>query len=471
MDADSERLLRGFVEGELSEDEARVLLERLAADPALLDQAAAQWRVDRMLETAGNQESSDDALVRSVRAALEGSKVSEDLSRKVAMRLRGRRRARTSRPGNALPWIIAGAAAAVLVIALVALQSRPANGHRPPERLVQQPVPPEPEPPPPRPPEQPKAPLPKPPPEPPRENPPPPPPAPPPAPREPGKPPPPKPTVAAVARLENARGVQVNGAPARPGQDLLAGQPVETGPDGAAALVLGDGTRIELLAATRVSVDGRIVLAAGRLSADVTPRPAGPPLVFETPHAEATVLGTKLLLAAEGADTRLEVAEGRVRIERRDDRAAVVVAADRVAVVSKGVPLEARPRAAVVSFTLINADTNLPVPGFDPIKDGAALNLSRLPTRRLNIRANTSGTVGCVQFGFDGNVAINTEREAPYGLATSGEKGDPFSAWTPAAGAHTLTATPWSGPPAPQKRGGTGLPGRALTIRFTVVER
>ncbi len=281
--------------------------------------------------------------------------------------------------------------------------------------------------------------------------------------------------MAAVARLESAQGgVHVAGVAARGGQDLLEGQGVETGAEGTAVVVLGDGTRIELFPGTRLGglAGSRVSLASGRLSAEVARRAAADPLVFETPNAEATVLGTRLLLAAEAPGTRLEVAEGRVRVERRDDRASVVVGADQAVVVSRGVALEARPRPAVLGLTLINADTNQPVPGFAPIRDGAVLNLSRLPTRNLNVRADVNGAaIGCVQFGWDGNELFNTERESPYGLVTSGDRSDPFSAWTPPAGAHTLTATPWSGPPAAQKRGGTGLPGRAFTIRFTVVDR
>jgi hypothetical protein len=45
---------------------------------------------------------------------------------------------------------------------------------------------------------------------------------------------------------------------------------------------------------------------------------------------------------------------------------------------------------AVVSFTLINADTDQPIATFDPLISGVTLNLATLPTRNLNIRANTS---------------------------------------------------------------------------------
>jgi hypothetical protein len=86
-----------------------------------------------------------------------------------------------------------------------------------------------------------------------------------------------------------------------------------------------------------------------------------------------------------------------------------------------------------------------------------------LPTRRFNIRANTVGAaVGSVQFGLDGEPEYNTEREAPFGMVSGS------APWTPTPGPHVITATPWSGPPASDKRTGTGTAGRSRTLRFTV---
>jgi hypothetical protein len=49
---------------------------------------------------------------------------------------------------------------------------------------------------------------------------------------------------------------------------------------------------------------------------------------------------------------------------------------------------------SVVSFDLINADTDQVI---GPLNDGDILNLATLPTRNLNVRANTSpSTVGSV---------------------------------------------------------------------------
>ncbi len=118
---------------------------------------------------------------------------------------------------------------------------------------------------------------------------------------------------------------------------------------------------------------------------------------------------------------------------------------------------------AVVAFTLINADTDQPIAGFDPIPTGVTLNLATLPTRNISFRANTSpAIVGSVVFGLDGNTAFSKESVAPYALA-----GDLFGNYTPwnwTLGPHTLTGTPYTG------SGGTGTAGVPLTITFTLID-
>jgi hypothetical protein len=116
---------------------------------------------------------------------------------------------------------------------------------------------------------------------------------------------------------------------------------------------------------------------------------------------------------------------------------------------------------AVSSFTLVNADTDADL---GPLASGAALNLAALPTRNLNVRANTSpATVGSVRFGYDGNANYRTESSAPYALA--GDTGGDYGVWTPTLGTHSLTATPYSG------SGATGTAGTPLTIAFSVVDQ
>ena len=116
----------------------------------------------------------------------------------------------------------------------------------------------------------------------------------------------------------------------------------------------------------------------------------------------------------------------------------------------------------VSSLTLIDADTDQPVAGF-ALTDGATINLATMPTRRLNVRANTSpATVGSVRFVLDGGAINRIENAAPYALA--GDTNGNYNPWTPAVGAHTLTVTPYSA------ANGGGVTGTALTVRFSVLD-
>jgi CubicO group peptidase (beta-lactamase class C family) len=109
----------------------------------------------------------------------------------------------------------------------------------------------------------------------------------------------------------------------------------------------------------------------------------------------------------------------------------------------------------VTALTLVNADTDQPIV---TMTSGMTITLANLPTRNLNVRAVTSPPiVGSVRFALDGNSNYRTETGAPYALA--GDDGGNYRAWTPALGAHTLKATPYSG---------TGTAGTSLTVGFTV---
>ena len=113
---------------------------------------------------------------------------------------------------------------------------------------------------------------------------------------------------------------------------------------------------------------------------------------------------------------------------------------------------------SALTLSLINTDTNKPISGFDPIPNGAVLDLKALPTRNLNIRANAAGAES-VRFELDGNVRI--ESSVPYALA--GDTGGSFKAWTPSVGVHKLVATPYS------ENYAKGTAGTPLTLSFTVV--
>jgi len=118
----------------------------------------------------------------------------------------------------------------------------------------------------------------------------------------------------------------------------------------------------------------------------------------------------------------------------------------------------------VVSMTLINAHTNQSIAGFDPIPQNTVLNLATLPTKNLNVRANTSPSkVGSVRFLYDGKVKNTESGSAPYAFA--GDDDSDYSAWTPTEGNHTITAIPYS------KTDAKGTVGKQFNLSFSVLSQ
>jgi len=111
---------------------------------------------------------------------------------------------------------------------------------------------------------------------------------------------------------------------------------------------------------------------------------------------------------------------------------------------------------AVSSLTLVNADTDADIIN---LSDGYVLDLSVYP--RVNVRANVSGQVESVRFGFDGNANYRTENGPPY--APGPNNGGLYDPWVLSLGTHTLSATPYSADNA------SGTAGAALTVQFSVV--
>jgi hypothetical protein len=106
----------------------------------------------------------------------------------------------------------------------------------------------------------------------------------------------------------------------------------------------------------------------------------------------------------------------------------------------------------VYNFTLINAENNCAIPEYDPIPEGATLNLSSLPTKNLNIRANSNlmATVN-VKFGYNEYDDYCIDRDYPYVLFNSNTQ-----ALT--AGKHAIIATPSV----------DGVVGASRTLNFAV---
>ncbi|MEM8963869.1 MAG: DUF5060 domain-containing protein [Acidobacteriota bacterium] len=114
----------------------------------------------------------------------------------------------------------------------------------------------------------------------------------------------------------------------------------------------------------------------------------------------------------------------------------------------------------VVSFSLIDANTNQPIAIHDPLTDGTELDPTALPAA-LSIRANVSGPVGSVQFQLSGaETHTQTESAEPYALF--GDSNGNYNAWTPTVGGYTLVARSYTG------SGASGTPGADFMITFSV---
>jgi len=369
MNGRREELVAGWLDGSLSAEEQAELLEALRSDEAFAREFAGEVEIHRGLQFSASQsEEGDrraaDRILHYVRASHEGTKFVENVKQRA---LAGGRR-QAPHPGTSLFGPVIAIAAVLMVAMLVGLLAFVSHRHKmasrseiveaprvverevktaPPAR-EEAPVPPKPvedeatrrkrieeelrtavgtkrvEAPPK--PEEPK-----------------------PAPVE-GKPvaapvpksdPPAKPeptkveALPAIARLEGIQGeVWMGGdrTPAVSGLELRDGATLETA--GMAVVRFADGTRIEVsgevklhekLTGKRAAGKG-VTLARGSLSADVSKQPAGQAFLFATPHAEVQVIGTRLSIAS-GAETRVDVHEGQVRVTSLKGGAAVTLSA------------------------------------------------------------------------------------------------------------------------------------------------
>ena len=110
-------------------------------------------------------------------------------------------------------------------------------------------------------------------------------------------------------------------------------------------------------------------------------------------------------------------------------------------------------------FTLINADTNYPMQGFEPMQDGVMINYQTLPTKNINIRIDPSPyMVDSLEVDFNGEIYFQTEGTYPYSVW--GETNGVYKAITPDLGEHILKVTPYK----------NGKQGNPLTIKFKLID-
>jgi hypothetical protein len=119
----------------------------------------------------------------------------------------------------------------------------------------------------------------------------------------------------------------------------------------------------------------------------------------------------------------------------------------------------------VVSLTLIDADTDVAIAEFDPLTDGAEVQLGDLSTVNLNVRANVAGSAeNSVVFGFDGAAEYRTDNVAPYSLG--GDDAGDYLPWALSPGQHTITATAHA-----NTNGNGATVGSTYSLSFEVVDQ
>jgi hypothetical protein len=297
----------------LDEAERREFGEALAAEVGLRDRLARDQWVDGVLRTLGREVERDEAFARRVSARLEAEEARERSAASAERRLGGRRRLRWPLAVAGLGLAGAGALAAVAILGRPPAAPPPGAGHASEA-------------------------------------------APPPAP---GAPPP-----APAVRLASVAGrvyrvVAGRRIAAREQEVVMAGDGLVTdGVGSGAALVFADGTRVEVAPDGVIGQIGEahgktVFLAAGSLRAQIARQPPGRPLVFTTPHAQATVVGTRLRLAVTDRGTRLDVDEGRVRLSGAGEP--VEVAAGQYAVTARGAEVPLAPRARATLLFVVGA--------------------------------------------------------------------------------------------------------------------
>ena len=304
--------------------------------------------------------------------------------------------------------------------------------------------------------------------------------------------------VATVQDVYDATLISPTGAPTplSGGHRLGPGEVVATGHNGGAVLrfrdeetlfVLGTDTRVWLAFEPSAKI---VHLAFGQVSCDVAKQRDGMRWRIVTTDGDATVLGTRLAVSVGGSGTRVAVTAGLVRVTSRDSRESVETPAGYATELTPTTAIRSKlpPTAStrLASFTLVHADTNAPLPGFERLADGAVLDLASLPTRRLNIRANCEPLiVGAVRFqltGVDpGGQPLRLELPVTNGFPNSIEAFYPHllagdvsfedqplpshsNPWTPPVGRYTLVATPYAGKKA------SGARGESLVVHFEVVD-
>lgn len=90
------------------------------------------------------------------------------------------------------------------------------------------------------------------------------------------------------------------------------------------------------------------------------------------------------------------------------------------------------PSIEIVGVSLLDGDTNLPIPGFDPMPDPAIIILDSLPTKHFNLQVHTNpANIRSVEF-WRYATYLRFDNTPPFTIVEPGEK------WVPQLGSYEL---------------------------------
>ena len=119
-----------------------------------------------------------------------------------------------------------------------------------------------------------------------------------------------------------------------------------------AVLALADGSRLELAAGCAIRFPDsatrrrkRVHVQSGTLRAEIAKQRLGHAMGIETPHAELRVLGTSFTVLVQPAATRVDLAEGQVRVVSKRSAESAVLHPGQTALVDDALRVMAIPRA------------------------------------------------------------------------------------------------------------------------------
>lgn len=203
------------------------------------------------------------------------------------------------------------------------------------------------------------------------------------------------------------------------------------------------------------SLGKQLNLMRGKISADVAPQKH--PMTVISPNAIATVLGTEFSLNVEEGQTRLEVTEGKVKLQPIQGEDTLFVEANRFGEVNgqsdtsllSGILQPAVDTAvtAITGFSLVDSEGRV-IPGYELLNDEVTVRLSSLKNRFFGIQANfTPGryTEGSIDFILSNGKGKRITSRLSNFTDTANENDNVISEeWRLTPGRYRLVAQPYS---------------------------